>query len=278
MSSAPTPYETLVQKIRRQREQELRDADRGWLTLAGLFHLHEGENPFGCAPENDIVLPCSILPAKAGVFILKDGKVSIRPNPGLPILCNGVRPTAESLATDQDETPDFLTVGQFTMVALQRGSDYYIRLWDQDHLARKNFTGLRYYPINPALRINAEFTPYNPPRFIVITDVLGNEHEVPHTGYVTFEREGQECRLHALGDQSGLYFSFRDDTNGNSTYGGGRELEAGLPSGGVVQLDFNLAYNPPCAYTDFATCPLPPPENTLPVRIEAGELTYRADH
>ncbi len=274
MSNALSPYETLIQQVRQEREKNLLKAERGWLTLAGLFHLHEGENTFGSGAENDVVLPTTA-PAQAGVFVLKNGAVSIRAKAGLPMLCNGGRLPEGALADDQAEAPDFLTIGKLTLVTIRRGSQHYIRMWNVDNPARKEFTGLRFYPVNPDLRISAEFTPYNPPLPIIITDVLGNEHEVPHIGYVTFEWGGQECRLQAIGDQKSLYFSFRDATNGDTTYGGGRELEAGLASGGVVQLDFNLAHNPPCAYTDFATCPLPPTENALPVRIEAGEMKYR---
>jgi hypothetical protein len=108
-----------------------------------------------------------------------------------------------------------------------------------------------------------------------ITDVLGNQFEMPHVGYVTFEWEGQRCQLQAVGDEKNLYLSFRDKTNADTTYGGGREVETELPKDGKVTIDFNLTHNPPCAYTDFATCPLPPAENVLPVRIEAGEQIYR---
>jgi uncharacterized protein (DUF1684 family) len=228
MSNALSPYETLIQQVRQEREKNLLKAERGWLTLAGLFHLHEGENTFGSGAENDVVLPTTA-PAQAGVFVLKNGAVSIQAKAGLQMLCNGGHLPAGALADDQAEAPDFLTIGKITLVAIRRGSQHYIRMWNADNPARKEFTGLRFFPVNSDLCINVEFTPYNPPLPITITDVLGNEHEVPHIGYVTFEWGGQECCLQAIGDQKSLYFSFRDPTNGDTTYGGGRELEADLP-------------------------------------------------
>jgi uncharacterized protein len=270
-----TPYEVQIQQFRQDRERSLQKADRGWLTLAGLFHLHEGENSFGRSPENDIVLPTSAAPPRGGVFVLKDNKVTIRPNPNLLMLCNGGRLPSGALASDQEAVPDFLTIGKLTLVAIQRASQHYIRMWNLDNPARKDFSNLNFYPIDLGYCIDARYTPYTSPINIKIIDVLGNEHEVPHTGYAAFEWNGQTCKLMATGEEDTLSFSFRDATNGDTTYGGGRELETGLPKDGIVKLDFNLAHNPPCAYTNFATCPLPPVENTLTVRIEAGEMRYQ---
>lgn len=270
-----TTYEANVLRMRKERETALQKADRGWLSLAGLFHLHDGENTFGSALGNEIVIPSPVVPARGGVFILKEGKVSVRTTPALQMLCNESSLPGGALADDQAETPDFLTIGKITLVVIQRGTQHYIRMWNTDNPARKNFTGLRFYTVNPTLCVTARFITYDTPLPTRIIDVLGNEHDVPHIGYATFQLNGQDFSLRAIGDETSLSFSFRDATNGETTYGGGRELETSLPVDGILELDFNLAHNHPCAYTNFATCPLPPKENTLPIRIEGGEMTYK---
>ncbi len=275
MSTKPLTYTAEIESARKAREQRLIESERSWLTLSGLFTLHEGENTFGSSPECDIHLPGEAVPPKAGTFILKNGKVTVRPLEGLIMTCNEGQVPKRALRMDNEEKPDFLRLANHIMVVIQRGERIFLRTWDANHPVRKYFAGLRYYPVDPDYRIEADFIAYETPRPLPITDVLGNTFEMPHVGYVVFQLHGQECRLEALGDEKGIYISFKDQTNGKTTYGGGRELEAELPRGGKVILDFNLTHNPPCAYTYFATCPLPPAENTLPVPVEAGEMIYQ---
>lgn len=275
MPTKPLNYAAEIESARKAREQRLIQTERSWLTLSGLFTLQEGENTFGSSPENDIHLPGDAVPPRAGTFILKNDKVTVRPLEGLIMTCNDDKVPTRPLRMDNEEKPDFLRLANHIMVVIRRGERIFLRTWDAEHPVRKYFAGLRYYPVDPDYRVEADFVPYEEPRMLPITDVLGNTFEMPHIGYVTFQLHGQECRLEVLGDEKAIYISFKDQTNGKTTYGGGRELEAELPRGGKVVLDFNLTHNPPCAYTYFATCPLPPAENTLPVAIEAGEMIYQ---
>jgi uncharacterized protein (DUF1684 family) len=275
MPTKPLTYAAEVESARKAREHRLIATERSWLTLSGLFTLREGENTFGSSHDNDIHLPGDAVPPRAGVFVLQKGKVAVRPLEGLIMTCNEDRIPSRALRMDNEEKPDYLRLANHIMVVIQRGERIFLRTWDAEHPVRKYFAGLRYYPVDPAYRVEAAFIPHKEPRMLTITDVLGNTFEMPHIGYVTFQLHGQECRLEVVGDDKGLYISFKDQTNGKTTYGGGRELEAELPRDGKVILDFNLTHNPPCAYTYFATCPLPPAENTLPVAVEAGEMIYQ---
>lgn len=171
---------------------------------------------------------------------------------------------------------DFLQVGDLTLVLLERADRHLIRVWDRQSKLRKEFTGFKQYPVDPKYRVEANYTPYNTEKLVSIKDVIEIYHEVPVQGYVTFELDGAEHRLEAMVDEDDyMRLDFKDETNGDTTYIGGRFLIAKTPMKKNFILDFNQAYNPPCAYTDFATCPLPPLENRLPIRIEAGEKTYR---
>jgi uncharacterized protein (DUF1684 family) len=271
-------YEKEILKFRAERETRLRENERSWLALAGLFWLEEGNNSFGSDPSNDIQLENTAVPAKAGVFQYKNDIVSLKVNEGVEISCNGLEVRSKALHTDIEETPDFLELGSIIMVAIKRGNNCLIRVWDRDYPGRKNFNGLKHFPINPDYRITARFVPYDPPRILKIRDVIGEEYEVEFPGFAIFTLSGKECRLEAEKTDEGLFFNFYDPTNGNGSYPGGRFLATDPPNDREVVLDFNMAYNPPCAYTDYATCPLPPSQNRLPVRLPAGEMIYRHHH
>lgn len=268
-------YEKEILKFRSERETRLREYDRSWLALAGLFWLEEGNNSFGSDPSNDIQLENTAVPANAGVFQYKNDTVLLKVNEGVEISCNGLEARFKALHTDIEETPDFLELGSILMVAIKRGKNCLIRVWDRDNPGRKNFTGLKHFPINPDYRIPARFVPYDPPRILKIRDVIGEEYEVEFPGFATFTLGGKECRLEAEKTDNGLFFNFYDPTNGNGSYPGGRFLVTDPPKDRELVIDFNMAYNPPCAYTDYATCPLPPSQNRLPVRIPVGEMIYR---
>ncbi|RIK35804.1 MAG: DUF1684 domain-containing protein [Chloroflexi bacterium] len=275
MAGAMDAYEESILAERRRREEMLLE-DRSWLTLAGLYWLQPGENRFGQSPENDIVLPGDETPARAGSFYLEDEQTTLAVAPGVSITHNGQTVTHLVMKPDSTGEPDFIELGDLTMVLLQRGQRFGIRLWDKASPVRQAFTRLRWYPIHPEYRITAQFVAYDPPRLLPIADVLGDETLRPSPGYVHFIWQGQECRLEAEARGDRLFFNFRDLTNDDTTYGAGRFLYAEPPAGGIAILDFNLATNPYCAYTDYATCPLPPAQNRLPVRIEAGEMRFPA--
>jgi uncharacterized protein (DUF1684 family) len=269
-------YEEIILKERREREARFKNTERGWLGLAGLFWLRDGENRIGSAPTNDIILP-SFAPERIGIVQCNNGVATFRAERGVPVFCNGKQVTLKTLVADIYEDADFLQFGDLTLVLLERADHHLIRVWDRNSKLRKNFTGFKQYPVNPDYRIEAKYTPYDTPKLTTIQDVIEIYHEVPLQGYVTFKLRGKEHRLEVMVDEDGyMRLDFRDATNGKTTYVGGRFLVAEMPEEGKVIVDFNRAYNPPCAYTDYATCPLPPRENRLPIRIEAGEKAYRA--
>ncbi len=270
-----TDYAATIEAWRHERLARLA-SDEGWLTLAGLFWLQEGAN--GAGPDEAIALPPGSAPGRVGVFELHGGRTSFRPAEGAAVALGG-RPVtgAVELRPDLPGPPDVLTLGDLSMFVIKRGERWAIRLRDRNGRARREFTGLTYFPIRKEYRIVAAFTPYAPPRTIDVPNVLGETEPMPSPGFLTFTLHGKTLRLDPVievpGDRE-LFVIFRDDTSGVETYPSGRFLYTPMPEGGKVVIDFNKAYNPPCAFTPYATCPLPPPQNRLSVRVEAGEKTY----
>lgn len=270
----PSSYQAEIEQHRAARVAEL-TADDGWLTVAGLFWLEPGVNVAGSAATSDIVLPRKA-PATFGTFELKGDTVTFTAEPGTTVTSGG-RPVTTITLSGQSGKPVVLAAGDLRMFVIRRGDRVGIRMRDLNSPMRRGFKGLEYYPIKPSLRIAATFVPYDEPRKIPIPNVLGQTPEMVSPGYVTFSLDGRELRLEPVyetSEQTDLFFIFSDQTSRGETYPAGRFLHAPLPVNGTVVLDFNKAYNPPCAFTDFATCPLPPRQNRLPVRIEAGELAY----
>jgi uncharacterized protein len=262
-------YRASVEKWRQAYEADL-TSDNGWLTVSGLFWLHDGENSFGSDPLDDIVLPAPV-PTDAGSFEFHNGKTIVHMKAGVIARMHGARVTTAEMRPDSD---DRLVMGDLTLYVHASGERYAIRLKDKNSKLRKDFTGLHWFPVNQAYRVDARFVPYNKPKTIVIENIMGDAglEEIP--GYVEFTLSGQNLRLDAEKDGRDLSFVFRDLTSGHETYGAARFLDTELGTDGHVVLDFNEAYNPPCAYNPYTTCPLPPPENRLRVRIEAGEKSY----
>lgn len=266
-------YEDTIQALRTRRDEHAIAAPLNWMNLAGLFWLEEGENSFGSSPENEIHLPS--LPMEiCGSFQLKNGKVFLHPAESSRILLNVGAPDARPLFTDEDEKPDLIDLGAITMKIILRGGIPMVRAWDREAPSIKNFTGFHYYSIKPEYCIQAVFTRYSPPRQIKVMDAIGNQADGEFAGQASFTLNGVECTLEAERSGEELLFNFKDLSNNETTYGGGRRLITGIPDGEEILLDFNLAENWPCAYTPFATCPIPPKENRLPVKIEAGEMKY----
>jgi uncharacterized protein (DUF1684 family) len=265
-----SPYQMEIESWRQRMEESLR-AERGWLALAGLFWLEEGTHGFGAAPDNAIVLPGASAPAYAGSFTRQGSIVTLHPE-AAGITVNGEPATTRRLRPDAEANPDLVAIGDFTMLLLRRGERYGIRLWDRRSPARTEFTGRRWYPVSEAYRLPARFVPHDAPRTLPVPNVLGETEQRLSPGYAVFTIGDREHSLDAVIDGDELFFIFRDQTAGDSTYPAGRFLKAAFPHGGQITLDFNRAYSPPCAFTAFATCPLPPPRNHLPLRIEAGEL------
>ena len=273
VAAANSPYVAEVEQWRAKREERLK-ADGGWLTVSGLFWLKDGANTFGSAPGNDIVLPASA-PPRAGVFDFSGGKATVRVEPGVRILSGDKPVTAMELRADTAAGgPDVLVLGPLSLQVIERGGRYGIRLKDNASARRREFAGLKWYPVSETHRVTARFVPHGAPKAIPIANILGQEDQMPSPGYAVFKIGDQELRLEPVletPDAKELFFIFKDPTAERDTYPAGRYLYAEMPKDGVVTLDFNKAYSPPCAFTAYATCPLPPPQNRLPVRIEAGE-------
>jgi len=256
---AAVSYQSEIAEWRQKREASLR-RDGGWLTVAGLFWLHEGRNTFGTGPKNDIVLSAG--PATAGIFDLHNGKVSVEM----------AGSSQKAMRADSD---DMVNVGRLRLYVIQRSDRYGIRMKDPESQFLRDFHGIEAFPANEEYRVTAKFVA--DPRKIPITNIVGQTEPEDSPGYAVFRLHGQEYRLRPVLDDPGsksLFFIFRDLTSRKEAYGAGRFLDTDGPQGGKVVLDFNKAYNPPCAFTPYATCPLPPKENQLAVRIEAGEKKY----
>ena len=268
-------YRASVEKWRQDYEADLK-SDHGWLTISGLFWLHDGENRFGSDPTNDIVLPDSA-PADAGYFEFHAGKTIAHINRGVAVTMNGKPVFTAELRPDSRD--DRLSLGGLTLWVHASGDRYAIRLRDPNSALRRDFHGLTWFPINDSYRVVARFVAYDQPKQVPIQNLAGDSLALPVSGYVIFSLHGQELRLDAqLDTDGGLTFVIRDLTSGKETYAAARFLDTDAPKDGTVILDFNEAYNPPCAYNPYTTCPLPPPGNRLRTRIEAGEKAYHRDH
>lgn len=276
--AAEAAYVATVESLRAERVARLRRPD-GWFSLAGLFWLRPGDNPFGSARDNRLIFPEGKSPARAGVLRWAGDAVELRAAPGAPITCADRPVSTLTLRADTDSGgPDVLALGPLRFHVIRRGERVGVRLKDLESPALAAFSGIDCYPVDPSWRLRARFARYDPPRTISITNVLGDVSEQGSPGAVVFERGGRSYRLEAIGepDADELFLVFADSTTGRETYGAGRFLDAPLPGpDGTLELDFNLAYNPPCAFTEFATCPLPPPQNHLPLAVTAGEKDYR---
>jgi hypothetical protein len=277
LATADEAYRAEVRKWRADREARLK-ADGGWLSVAGLFWLKEGDNRFGTDPAGDIVLPAGSTPAKAGVFTLKGARVTVSLLRGASGRVGGKAVEGiVALRADTSGVTDVLDMGDLSMNVIERGGRYGVRLKDKNNAARKSFTGLKWFDVDEGYRVEARWVAFPQPKPVNLPNVLGQVETMPSPGYAEFTLAGKPLRLDGVLESpqaEQLFFIIRDQTSGKETYGGGRFLYSDLPKGGKVVLDFNKAYNPPCAFTDFATCPLPPPQNRMSIRVEAGELAY----
>jgi uncharacterized protein (DUF1684 family) len=268
---------------RAQRAAKLQ-APEGWLSLIGLDWLREGDNSFGSDADNRIQIAAQT-PAHIGVVRLEKGALRLLPPAGgFPkgLLVDGHAAREQALVSDDSEQPSKLTIGTLTIILIHRDDRFALRIKDPQAPTRVAFHGLRWYPPNAAYRIRARWIPYNPPKVLDIPTVLGTTTHLPAPGAVEFTIGGQTLRLEPVLEEpksTELFFIMRDATSKTSTYGAGRFLYTSLPDHGVagpgeVWLDFNRLVNPPCAFTAYATCPLPPPQNRLSIEIPAGERRY----
>lgn len=267
------------QAWRAQRRASLLKPD-GWPSVIGLHWLEERAHYVGSDADNGIRITMG--PEHLGMIERKGGAIRFVPESGVPLTLNG-EPLAGAvtLATDADPAgPSVIGFddGKGQALVIRRGDRYALRVKHADAPTRTGFGGLEYWPASRAWRIEGRFVPHPLGRTIPVVDITGNTIAMKNPGAVEFERDGRRFRLEALDDGGGeLFLIYADRTNGHGSYGAGRYLYAPLPDArGRVVLDFNRGYNPPCAFTAFATCPLPPPENRLDLAITAGERIYRA--
>ncbi|NDK55149.1 DUF1684 domain-containing protein [Pontibacter sp. BT213] len=274
----PAAYKVSIEEWHKERITNLKKED-GWLALAGLFWLEPGINTFGSGPDNDLVFPEGKIAAEAGAFILEGDKVKIKLNDGAEVKLDG-KPVQDAVVytAGSDDSPK-LTHGSLTWFVIQRGDKYGIRLRDTESEVRKNFTGIDRYEVNPDWQLQAKLEPNTTGRKIAITNVLGQTSNEDTPGALVFKVDGKEYKLDVMKEGNELFVLFADKTNGNETYGAGRYLYTNLPdANGNVTIDFNKAYNPPCAFVTYATCPLPPKQNFLPIPVPAGEKAFEGGH
>jgi uncharacterized protein (DUF1684 family) len=269
------PYQSEITRFQQQREAAL-TADTGWLTIGGLWFLTKPETTFGSDALNDIVLP-GAAPGHAGAFYLRSGKVSVKAADGVTFELDGRRVTDAELRPDGEGTPDRISLGDIQLWVHNSGDRLSIRMRDRNNRLRKEFVGTSWFPIDPAYRVEASYTPYDKPKIVEVPNILGDIDRMPIPGIVSFTLDGREYKLEPVaepGDQQ-FWFIFRDLTSQKETYPAARFLYAPAPEGGRMILDFNRAVNPPCAYNPYTTCPLPTEQNRLRTRIEAGEMKYK---
>lgn len=249
----------------------------GWLSLVGLKWLHKGENSIGSDPNNDIVL--SHGPKVLGSFVLHaNNKLVFQPKENSQLTANGEAVVDDMVVFADSHETEPATVfmfDTFKLMVVERGK-LGLRIWDSQAKTRTEFLGLNYFPEDESRRVVADFVPYEPAKIIPIVNVLGILNETPSPGRLEFTLDGESYSIDALDSSEDYYIIFADKTNGKTTYGPGRFIytEGKVNASGKVIMDFNKAYNPPCAFTAYSTCSLPPRQNRLPIEINAGEKKY----
>ncbi len=273
-ANGPT-HEEQISQWRQSRHDRLASED-GWLTLVGLEWLSDGENRVGNSPTSTVRIPGG--PADWGTIYVNSDELRFIPATDSGVTVNGVESGEVILVADSQGEPTLVTSGDLSFYVIFRGS-YALRIKNRQAPALLEFTGMDNYDFQPDWKFDARFIPAEEGQTIEIADVLGQLNPTPVYGYVEFERDGATHRLLGLGaeDSESVWFLFADRTSGRETYGAGRYLYSdGLPSDGRLVIDFNKAYNPPCVFSDYATCPLTPQENRLDVAVTAGEKNYKS--
>jgi hypothetical protein len=269
-------YQAETEAFRQERAINI-GAETGWAALTDLVWLErQGRFSIGRDASNAIVLQAPSAPPHLGTLEVTDQAVALQMAATVPAELAG-RPVAQHTFAPNTSPADSLKVGGMTLALIERGEKRGLRVWDRLSPTRQAFQGLRWYPIDPKWNVEARFVPHEPAPTMRIQNIVGQIVEIPNPGAAVFTVDGREYRLEALleaPDVKMLFFMFRDATSGTTTYGAGRYLYAPLPADGRLGLDFNRAINPPCAFTNYATCPLPPASNRLSVAIEAGEMDY----
>jgi hypothetical protein len=265
-------YEDEVHQWRQRVETALR-GEESWLSLAGLFWLAPGENSIGSRRHSKILLPPGTAPEVAGSIDFDGRRAVFHAVPGVDAHSGDESVGDLALQPDTSGTPTRVRLGDVTFVIVVRAGRWGVRVWNRRHPARTAFPGRRWFPIHEHWARPARFVRFDPPRSIMTQNILGDSETTACPGLVDFDLDGAAASLLVTdADADGLFLIFADPTNGSTTYPAGRFLATAPLEGGHVLLDFNRAYNPPCAFTPFATCALPPAENHLTIPIQAGEM------
>jgi len=251
------------------------DYRREWVTIAGLHFLEPGSHSAGSAPSNEIVLPASA-PPFLGTFVLHDRVVRFEPQPGATVSLDNRRVTAPiELADDGEPNADELVTGDIRLVVHRSGERKSLRVWDPAGELARGFLGFQWFPIQMDYRVTGRFIPDAAPREMQVVNTFGDLDVFKTEGVVEFTLQGRTLRLRPFTTRpKRLYFVFRDGSSGEETYEAARFLYSDLRDDGTTVLDFNQAYNPPCAFNPYTTCPIPLPENRLGVKVLAGERAY----
>ncbi len=273
---ASPEYKKEITDWQNKRVENLKK-ENGWLNLAGLFWLKPGENTFGSGKNNFIIFP-EAAPQNIGIFYLTGGSVSVKFS-NHSVKVNDVILDSTILKTDLTGSADVMSLGRYKWFVIKRGDKFGIRLRDLDAELVKNFSGIESFPVNEDWKLTAQFVPYLPPKIIAVPNVLGTIEPEISPGYIKFAKDDKQFTLDAIDGGEKLFLIFADETSGEETYGAGRFLSTDKPdSTGTVVLDFNKTYNPPCAFSKYATCPIPPKQNNLHLKITAGEKTFGHSH
>ena len=272
--AAPS-YRDSIRDWQVQRNEKLRAAD-SWLSLAGLFWLKTGDNSIGTGKSVDFALPGGSAPSLIGVLTLSRDNVVFKNRAGSAVSVNG-QPVSSPVTLSHDEDkPDVVHAGTISFFVIERNGKLAIRAKDSSSPVLRSFAGMKYFPVDPVLHFEAKLIPEK--KQISILDITGQREMQDSPGIVEFSHQGVKYHLRPIYEDKTLFFLFKDPTNKTRTYQAGRMLNTPLPVDGKVDLDFNKSYNPPCTFTPYATCPLPPKENTLPFPVRAGELRYGTGH
>jgi len=274
---AQTDYGKTIEKWRGDQETNLKK-ETGWLTVAGLFWLKEGINTVGAGEDFDVRLTDNFKEKKFGEIDFKNGAAVLKVENGVEAQADGKSiSTALELVSDEKGKPTEIRTGSQSFYLIKREERFGIRLKDSQSKARLAFKGLHWFSIDESYKVTARFEAFPEPKEVMVPNVLGGKFKMKSPGSLKFTLKGKECSLQPVEEEDGtLFIIFGDKSNMNETYKSGRFLYAEKPANGEAVLDFNKAENPPCAFTPFATCPLPPPGNGLEVEIKAGEKRY--DH
>jgi uncharacterized protein (DUF1684 family) len=259
----------------RARRNESIGGTNGWTTLVGLNWLQEGDNPAGSGSSNQVVLHGEGVPEFVGNFNRNSNSVSFTAVSNADVRIDGHVITKAELQTDDSPKPTRMQMGSLSVIAIHRGDRIGLRVRDPNSDARRHFSGLRWFPYDPHWRVAGHFVPFPQERQLRVPDVTGNTQIMTSPGSIFFDVNGAEYRLDAVQEKGepDLFVMFHDETAGDSTYAAGRFLDVPKPdSAGRTVVDFNRAYTPPCGFTAYATCPIPPKQNWLPLAVQAGEL------